>query len=100
MPTINDALRAAGKLLLEKPTTGYFARTVEGESCGVLDAEADCFCFEGALLRMSLKLNLPFHRLRDKARLVSGCKTANTWDYAGADRQMEIANKLASVTDP
>lgn len=98
--TVNDALRMAGQLLLACPTTGALARTSYGQPVEVFDEEACNFCYLGALHVTCYRLKVPYMNVRKTAKDLTGIDWGYKWDSAGADRQMEIARKLASVTDP
>lgn len=98
--TVNDALRMVGQLLMNSPTTGYLARNQEGFSVDPISTEACSFCFVGAIYASCYKLKVTHGPVAKAAVALTGIRLGTHWDYAGAGKQMDIARKLASVTDP
>lgn len=98
--TVNDALRMAGKLLLDSPTTTLLARDANGLYADPESSQACSFCYVGAIRAACHRLNILSTPAGKAALALTGIRWGIAWDNAGAEKQMEIARKLASVTEP
>lgn len=79
MTIIKDALQDIADLLEDEEswTKGTFARNSADMTCSVDDADAQCWCVMGALMRTALKRNLSTQQCRDVVSFLQVACRAN-----------------------
>jgi hypothetical protein len=97
--TVGDGVRMVGQLLLHHPTTGYYAKDLSGHNCSSQSPQASCFCYEGALYRVSTTLGT--HCMDVDVRIsrmlfnTDYDMHAAQWDNATDAQRSEWAQKMA-----
>jgi hypothetical protein len=105
--TVNDAVRMTGQLLLHHPTTGYWARLVDGYAVHPKHPDATCWCLAGACFVVAHVLGLNQEHVKTAAAQTLGLRgewvtdvLMIAWEspHVTDDNRQHIASKLAKVT--
>lgn len=88
----------AGHLLEHHSTTGAYARNAENNEVSPNNSKACCWCLAGALMSISLQLELDYNLLHDAAgKLIGRDNLASTWDFPLTTNRLQVVEKLKSA---